>query len=98
MKKKKLNHIELETLKWINSEREISGAEPIKKIRKGKKGSPDSCPVANSLFGKVYVSDAIVSYARGGRMVCPSAETALFIRAFDNGKYEKYNKYKFWKR
>lgn len=81
------------TLKWCNRQREKKGKKPLKKLPKGEKLNPESCPCGRATGLHVDMESAIDNhsglYVDHVRIPLPKS-VKLFVKMFDNGQFPEY--------
>lgn len=85
-----------ETLRWCNEQRKAQGKRPLRKLPKGKRKDPMSCPCGKATGLSVNNYDAYPMLPSGRpsqsykkRIVLPSA-VKEFVREFDFGQLPQY--------
>lgn len=75
-----------ETLAWCNSLRKKDGKPPLKRMPKGRKMDPSSCPC-----GKACGWDVFTTFAARNKVRVLMPESVIdFVAAFDNGRLPQY--------
>jgi len=78
------------TLRWCNARRKEIGKRPLKKLPKGIKREPNSCPCGKATEMEVYPDTAyrVSNYGWDEFRIPRSVNT--FIRNFDSGNLPQY--------